>query len=118
MNLTRIFKICLTGTFLLISTQAHALLIQAPAPENDFNYNITSTSQLLTDIEVIMGTGFDGLYKKDRGGREVGAIFHVGAYRRVRTHGTTSIPEPSQMLLFGTCLIGLAGSRLRRKKKQ
>ena len=38
-----------------------------------------------------------------------GAISHVAIY---------GVPEPTNMLLLGTCLIGLAGSRLRRKKKQ
>lgn len=33
------------------------------------------------------------------------------------TFGSSEVPEPTTMLLFGTGLVGLAGSRLRKKKK-
>ena len=37
--------------------------------------------------------------------------------RNIVSNGSTPVPEPTTMLLFGTGLVGLVGTRLRKKKR-
>ena len=45
-----------------------------------------------------------------------GSLLTVGNYQ-ISTEYIAPVPEPTTMLLFGTGIIGLAGSRVRRRKK-
>ena len=48
---------------------------------------------------------------------EVGTTSTLGGITFAVWSESTPVPEPATMLLFGTGLAGLVGSRLRRRKK-
>ncbi|MBU0729522.1 MAG: PEP-CTERM sorting domain-containing protein [Proteobacteria bacterium] len=65
----------------------------------------------------VVGEEFVGI---DTGGIVIAYAIANGdfyAVDDVAFNGSASVPEPATMLLFGTCLAGLAGMRIRGKRK-
>jgi PEP-CTERM motif len=78
---------------------------------NDIKYfDITESFDFaISPTDVYMLT----LYSSNGGGDEGSTLTSLTANVNIQQ----PVPEPTTMLLFGTGVIGLVGSRLRRKKK-
>ena len=90
-----------------------------------FTYNNFSTKSSWINIP----TGIDQLWVRDTisfkanradvvflGGKSGGIVYPAVLNRFKTTQAPAPVPEPATMLLFGTGLAGLVGSRVRRKK--
>lgn len=105
------------GIFEVVSFDIR-LISDTQAPQDilfyDQSLNVIQTSTLAQMTNAAYQTVLVGIHNVS-----VIQFDHFGANYAIDnvTYETTPVPEPATMLLFGTGLVGLASSRLRKKKK-
>ena len=82
-------------------------------------FTTQSTGTDTLNIKGLYDGGFHGLYyalsSPDPIGYNIDKSLTISVNSSTK-QGTSSVPEPATVLLFGTGIAGLAGTRLRRKK--